>query len=74
MNYDDDAERLRTHPLLLPKEDKSETLSTVDKIVLKNTTKNIPFAPDVKFVQQTLLPPNVPRTKKTNGTIMKSMP
>ena len=29
-DYDDEAERLRTHPLLLPKEDDPTTLSTAD--------------------------------------------
>ena len=45
-DYDDDAERLRTHPLLLPKqEEKSEEMSTEDKNVLKKTTNKIVFAP-----------------------------
>ena len=61
MNYDDEAERLLTHPLLPPKEDKPGTMSTADKIVLKKTTINISFAPDVKFVQWTLLILDVPR-------------
>ena len=37
-DYDDEAERLRTHPLLLPNEDDSTTLSTVDITVLNKTT------------------------------------
>ena len=45
-DYDDDAERLRTHPLLLPKqEEESEEMSTEDKNVLKKTTNKIVFAP-----------------------------
>ena len=56
-DYDDEAERLCTHPLLLPKDDDSEGLSNADKNVLKKTTNNISFAPDVKFTQQKLLRP-----------------
>ena len=45
-DYDDDAERLRTHPLPLPKqEEESEEMSTEDKNVLKKTTNKIVFAP-----------------------------
>ena len=50
-DYDDEAERLRTHPLLLPKEDDSTKLSTVDKNVLNKTSTNISFAPDDKFTR-----------------------
>ena len=50
-DYDNDPERLHTHPLLLPKEDDSKPLSTADKNVLKKMTNNISFAPDVKFTQ-----------------------
>ena len=74
MNYDDEAERLLTHPLLLPKEDKSETMSTADKNVLKKTTNNISFAPNVKFTQRTLLRPKVPRINEEQETRQKSMP
>ena len=63
-DYDDEAERLRTHPLLLPKEEDSKELSEADKHVLKNTTNNISFAPAVKFTQQTLLRPHVPKIVK----------
>ena len=74
MDYDDDAERLRTHPLLLPKEDKSETMSTADKHVLKKTTNNFSFAPDVKLTQRILLRPKVPRLNKEQEARQKSMP
>ena len=71
-DYDDDAERLRTHPLLLPKqEEESEEMSTEDKNVLKKTTNNILFSPSVKFTEQfqrTLLRPQVTRRKK-QGTV-----
>ena len=63
-DYDDEAERLRTHPLLLPKEDDSTKLSTADKNVLNKTTNNSSFAPDVKFTQRTLLRSNVQRINK----------
>ena len=63
-DYDDEAERLRTHPLLLPKEDDSTKLSTADTNVLNKTTNKISFAPDVKFTQQILIRPNVPRINK----------
>ena len=63
-DYDDEAERLRMHPLLLPKEDEAKPLSTAEKNVLKKTTNNISFAPDVKFTQRTILRPNVPRINK----------
>ena len=62
-DYDDDAERLRTHPDLLPKQkEETEELSTEDKNVLKKTSNNISFSPSVKFTeqfQQTLLRPQV---------------
>ena len=74
MDYDDDAERLRTHLLLLLKEDKSETMSTADKNFPKKTTNNISLAPNVKFTQRTLLRPNVPRINKEQGTRQKLMP
>ena len=67
-DYDDKAERLRKHPLLLPKEDDSTKLSTEDIIVLNKTTNKISFAPDVKFTQRTLLIPNVPRINKQQNT------
>ena len=72
-DYDDDAERLRTHPLLLPKEDNSGELSTENKNVLKKTTNNISLALDVKFIQRTLLRPQVlkPQMKEMG---QKSMP
>ena len=73
INYEGEAEHLRTHPLLLPKEDKSEKMSTADKNVLKKTTNNISFAPNVKFTQQTLLRPNVPRINKKQNTRQKSV-
>ena len=57
-DYDDEAERLRTHPLLLHKEDDSKELSEVDKNVLKKATNNTSFAPNVKFTQQKLLRPH----------------
>ena len=63
-DYDDEAERIRTHPLLLTKEDDSKKFSTADKNVLKKTTINISFALDVKFTQRTLLRPKVPRLNK----------
>ena len=72
-DYDDEAERLRTHPLLLPKEDESKGLSTVDKNVLKKTTNNNSFAPDVKFTHRTLIRPNVPRINKKQNTRQKSV-
>ena len=50
--YDDDAERLRTHPILLPKEDDSKTSSTADKNVLKKTTDDISFAPDISSLNE----------------------
>ena len=67
-DYDDEAERIRTHPLLLPKEDDSTKLSTADITVLNKTTNKISFAPDVKFTQRTLLRPNVPRINKQQNT------
>ena len=72
-DYDDDAERLSTHALLLPREDNSGELSTENKNVLKKTTNNISFAPDVKFVQRTLLRPQVPKLQ-TKEIGQKSMP
>ena len=72
-DYDNEAERLRTHPLLLPKNDDSKKLSMADKNVLNKTTNNISFAPDVKFTQRTLLKPNVPRINKEQNTIQKSV-
>ena len=70
-DYDDEAERLRTHPLLLPKDDDSTKLSTADTNVLNKTTNNISFAPDVNFTQRTLLRPNVPRINKQQNTRQK---
>ena len=64
---------LKTLPLPLPKEDDSKWLSTADKNVLKKTTNNISFAPDVKFTQQTILRPNVPRINKEQNTRQESM-
>ena len=76
-DYDNDAERLRTHPLLLPKqEEESEELSTEDKNVLKKTTNNISFSPSVKFTEQfqrTLLRPQVTLIRK-NLAGQESMP
>ena len=60
-------------PLLLPREDNSGELSTENKNVLKKTTNNISFAPDVKFVQRTLLRPQVPKLQ-TKEIGQKSMP
>ena len=70
---DDEAERLRTHPLLLLKEDDSTKLSTADTIVLNKTTNKISFARDVNFTQRTLLRPNVPRINKKQNTRQKSV-
>ena len=70
-DYDDEAERPRTHPLLLTKDDDSIKLSTADKNVLNKTTNNISFAQDVKFTQRTLLRPNVPRINKEQNTRQK---
>ena len=72
-DYDDEAERLRTHPLLLPKKDDSKQLSEADKNVLKKTTNNIYFAPDVKFTQRTLLRPYVPRINEEQNTRQELM-
>ena len=76
-DYDDDAERLRTHPLLLPKqEEETEELSTEEKNVLKKTTNNISFSPNVKFAeqfQQTLLRPQVTLIRN-QGTVQDLMP
>ena len=72
-DYDDKAERLRTHPLLLLKEDDPTKLSTADTVVLNKTTNNISFAPDVKFTQRTLLKTNVPRINKQQNTRQKSV-
>ena len=72
-DYDDEAERLRTHRLLLPTEEDSKGLSTADKNDLKKTTNNISFAPDVKFAQRTLLRPSVPRIKKEHNMRQESM-
>ena len=72
-DYDDEAERLRTHPLLLPKEDDSTKLSTAVIIVLNKTTNKTSFAPDVKFTQRTLLRPNVPRINKQQNVRQKSV-
>ena len=66
-DYDDDAERLRTHPLLLPKQEETEEMPTEDKNVLKKTTKNISFSPSVKFTEQfqrALLRPQVKLIQK----------
>ena len=68
-DYDDEAERLCAHPLLLPKEDNTTKLSTADKNVLNKTTNNISLATDVKFTQRTLLRPNVPRMNKKQNTL-----
>ena len=70
-DYDDKAERLRTHPLLLPKEDDSTKLSTTDTVVLNKTTNKMSFARDVKFTQRTLLRPNIPRINKQQNTRQK---
>ena len=52
-DYDNDVERLRTHPLLLLKqEEESEEMSTEDKNVLKKTSHNVLFSPSVKFSEQ----------------------
>ena len=72
-DYDNEAERLRTHPLLLPKEDDSTKLSTANKNVLNKTTNNVSFVPDVKFTQRTPLRPNVPRINKEKNTRQKSV-
>ena len=72
-DYDDEAERLRTHPLLLPKEDDSKELSEADKNVLKKTTNNISFTPDVKFTQRTTLRRYVQRINKEQNTRQESM-
>ena len=74
-DYDDEAERLRTHPLLLPKEEDSTKLSTADTIVFNKKTNKISFARDVKFTQRTLLGPNVPRiNKKQNRGHLMNVP
>ena len=72
-DYDDEAERLRTHPLLLPHDDDSKELSEADQNVLKKTTNNTSFAPDVKFTQETLLRPHVPRINRDQNTKQESM-
>ena len=75
-DYDDDTESLRTHPLLLPKEEETEEMWTEDKNVLKKTINNILFSPSVKFTEQfqrTLLRPEVTRLRK-QGTIQKPVP
>ena len=56
--------RFPWRPLLLPKEDDSTKLSTVN---------NISFAPDVKFTQRTHLRPNVRRLNKDQNTRQKSV-
>ena len=72
--YDDDVECLIIHPLLLPKEDVPGIMTAADKVILKKTNDKIYFAPDVSFVQQTSLTPQIPRIKKIQGTRKKSMP
>ena len=54
-DYDDAAERISTHPLLLPKEDVPGTVPAADKTVLKKTDDKIPFAPHVFFVRKLLI-------------------
>ena len=75
-DYDDDAERLRTHPELLPKQEaKTGKLSTEDTNVLKKATTKISFSPSVKFTEQfqrTLLRPKVTRRRK-QGTVQESI-
>ena len=50
--YDDEVERLSTHPILLPKEDAPGTISAAEKAVLKKTNDKISFAPSMSLVQK----------------------
>ena len=74
IDYDDEVERLRRQPLLLPKEYDSKELSEADKNVLKKMTNNISFALAVKFTQRrTLLRPHVPKINREQNTKQDSM-
>ena len=64
-DYDDAAERMSTHPLLLPKEDVPGTVPAADKTVLKKTNNKISFAKNVSFTQQKSLRTLVHRIPKT---------
>ena len=71
--YDDEEERPRTHPLLLPKEDIPGTMTATDKVVLKKTNDKILFAPNVSFAQRKPLRRSVRRIPKPQGTKKKSV-
>ena len=51
--YDDEAECLLTHPLLLLKEDVQGIMSTADKAVLGKTHDRLSFALHVSFAHKT---------------------
>ena len=75
-DYDDDTERLRTYPLLLPKQDETQEMSTEDQNVLKKTTNSILFSPSIEFTEQfqrTLLRPQGTLIRK-QGTGQDSIP
>ena len=59
--YNDEAERLWTHPLLLPKEDVPCTIYVADKAVLDKTNDKISFMPRVLFAQK------ITTTRKTSS-------
>ena len=50
--YNNEAERILTPPLLLLHEDVTGTISGADKAVLKKTNDKITFAPRVSFAQK----------------------
>ena len=62
-DYNNKAEHLRTHPLLLPKEDDPGIVISADKAVLKKTNDKISFSPRVSLAKKTPI-----------GTKKKSMP
>ena len=72
--YDDKAERLQTHPILLPKEDVPGTMSATDKAVLKKTKGKVSFAPCVSFAQQKSLRQRVRKMPKSQRIKTKLMP
>ena len=64
-DYDDAAERMSTHPLLLPKEDVPGTVPAADKAVLENTNGKVYFAPNISFAQRKSLRQKVRRIPKS---------
>ena len=72
--YDDEAGRLRTHPVLLPKEDVAGTMTAANQNILKETNGKVSFAPTVSFAQRKSLIQKVRKIPKSQRTKTKSMP